>query len=102
MRFAAVALCQYTSLIKELFIIFSLAPRPSEEEGEGRPGTHCMRTRHHSPDFGESDYVWILSVYFYGRFYGKIYGKCSTCACSEYQAFIPLPLPLRRPGDEAT
>ena len=43
----------------------SLIPRPSEGEGEGegRPGTHCMRMRHHSPDFGESECVWIYSLY---------------------------------------
>ena len=36
-------------------------------EGKGRPGTHCMRMRHYSPDFGESGYVWILSVYLHRK-----------------------------------
>ena len=49
----------------------SLVPWPlrrgQEEGGEGggRPSTHvhCMRMRHHSPDFGESDYVCIYCLY---------------------------------------
>ena len=33
---------------------------------EGRSGTHCMRMRHHSLDFRESDYaVWIYCLYIY-------------------------------------
>ena len=40
-----------------------LASSPSSR-GEG-PGTHCMRMRHHSAEYGESNYVWILSVYLY-------------------------------------
>ena len=42
----------------------SLASSPGlRGVGKGRPGTHCMRMRHYSPDFGESGYVWILSIY---------------------------------------
>ena len=64
--------------------------------------THCMHMRHHFPDFGESDYVWILSVYFYRCFYGKyIYRKCCVCTCSVYQTFFSPPS-QKRPGDEAS
>ena len=53
---------QFTRSVDRLYT--SLVSGPSEGEGEGRPGTHCMLMRHHSPDFGESDlYVWIYCLY---------------------------------------
>ena len=48
--------------------ILNLASSPGlRGEGKGRPGTHCMRMRHYSPDFGESGYVRILSVYLHRK-----------------------------------
>ena len=46
-----------------ILVYISLVPRPSDGEEEGRPGTHCMHMHHHSPDFGEFDYVWIYCLY---------------------------------------
>ena len=35
-------------MIQEFKAPIILIPRPSEGEGEGRPGTHCIRMHHHS------------------------------------------------------
>ena len=54
--------------LKHLKVSGVLASSPGlRGEGKGRPGTHCMRMRHYSPDFGESGYVWILSVYLHRK-----------------------------------
>lgn len=104
MRFAAVALCQYTSLIKaELFIIFSLAPRPSKEERkEGLVLTACA----HAIILQILEFP-IMSGYCLYTLTDAFTVKYMENAAhvhvvSTMQAFIPLPLPLKRPGDEAT
>ena len=96
MYYYPIATCTYISCI-------SFITRPSEGEGEGRPGTHCMSIRHHSPDFGESYYVWIYCLYTFTDIFMVNIRKMRCmhkCAVSTRPSSLP-PLSLRRPGDEA-